>query len=147
MREMIASRDLSLGEGERLQRTQMRRHIAVKGTLFTLGLGSGVYLGYTLVRTGLDLNAPWPPTIAILIAVLYVVAVLGGSLILDKSIDEVERHRGYKAVAAAGAAYMLVYPVWFLLWKAALVVEPIHWLLFIGFWLLLIASAVYYRFR
>jgi hypothetical protein len=144
---MIASRDLSLGEGERLQRSQMRRHIAVKGSLFVLGLGSGAYLGYTLVRTGFDLDAPWPPLIAVLIAVVYVVGVVGGSLMLEKSIDEVERDRSYKAVAAAGAAYMLVYPVWFLLWKAALVVEPIHWLLFIGFWLLLIGSAIYYRFR
>ena len=135
------------GEGERAQRARSRRHLIVKGTLFAIGAVSGGYLGYSLASNDFDIAAPWPPQIAVTMAIVYVVALVGGSFALDKSMDELERHRTYKAVAVAGTAYMVVYPVWFLLWKASLVVEPVHWLLFVGFWLLLIGSAISYRLR
>ena len=49
--------------------------------------------------------------------------------------------------ALAGAGYMLAYPAWFLLWKGGVVAEPIHWVLFVGFWLLLAGGTIFYRFR
>ena len=144
---MQASPQMQIGEGERAQSALARRHYAVKGTLFAIGAVAGAYLGFSLARNEVDFAAPWPPALTVALAIIYAVAVLGGSLALDKSMDELERHRAYKAVAVAGSAYIVVYPLWFLLWKASLVIEPIHWLLFAGFWLLLIGSAIYYRFR
>lgn len=144
---MSSASSLTLGEGERLQRSRTRRHVAVKSALFAVGLATGAYIGFKLASTGFDLSAPWSRSVAVALALLYVVAIAAGSLLLNKSIDELERDRTYKAVAVAGSAYMIVYPVWFMLWKGGLAVEPIHWLLFAGFWLLMIGAAIYYRFR
>ena len=144
---MTTTNSLVVGDGERLQRQAARRTIAIKGTLFVLGLLSGGYLGYWLASNDFNVNAPWPRELALIIAITYVAAVIGGSMLLDKSIDEHERMQAYQAVAVPATAYMLAYPVWFLLWKAQLVIEPVHWMLFVGFWALLIGSAIYYRFR
>ena len=144
---MTAVHHASNGEGEQLHHARSRRHVTVKGALFAVGLASGAWLGFMLARSGMDLSAPWPKRIAIGLAAIYVLALGVGSLLLNRTIDEVERARTYKAVTVAGSAYMIVYPVWFLLWKAQLAVEPIHWLLFVSFWLLLIGSSIFYRFR
>ena len=144
---MTAIHDASIGEGEQLHHARSRRHVTVKGGLFAIGMASGAYLGFMLARSDLDLSAPWPKAIAIGLAAVYLLALAVGSVLLNRTIDEVERARTYKAVTVAGSAYMIVYPVWFLLWKAELAVEPIHWLLFVSFWLLLIGSSIFYRFR
>ena len=146
---MISSRMATTqsGLGERLQRKQQRRMMTIKGTLFVLGLVTGAYVGFYIATNDFDLSAPWPPAIAATLAILYVVAMFVGSHLMEKSIDEVERYRSYKAVAFAGAVYLVAYPVWFLLWKGGFVVEPIHWLLFLAFWGSLLGGAIYYRFR
>ena len=136
-----------LGEGERLQRERERQLLTVKGSLFLLGMLSGGLIGYFIVSDDFGFDGPWPPTVAISLAVIYVLAIAIGSVLLKNRIDEVERMQTYKAVTVAGTSYMIVYPVWFLLWKGSMVPEPIHWLLFIGFWALLIGSALYYRIR
>jgi len=140
-------RGVVLGEGERAELSSRRQLMTVKGALFTVGLFSGAYLGYALASNDYDLNAQWPSGIAIALAAVYLIAMAAGSFLLRNRIDEVERLNTYKAVAFAGSAYMVVYPVWFLLWKAALLPEPVHWLLFAGFWLALIGAALFYRFR
>ena len=144
---MSARNTAVIGTGERAQRNRTRRHIAVKGALFLVGLLSGAYIGYALIANDFDASAPWPQEIAVGLAALYLVALAAGTMLLDKSIDELERHRTYKAITIPATAYLVVYPVWFLLWKAELVVEPIHWLLFVGFMVTFIGSAIYYRFR
>ena len=136
-----------LGEGERLQQARERQVLTVKGSLFLLGVMSGALIGYFIMSDDFGFDGPWPPAIAIGIAVVYVLAIGIGSELLNNKIDEAERMQTYKAVAFAGTAYMIGYPVWFLLWKAGLLIEPIHWLLFIGFWALLIGSAFHYRVR
>jgi hypothetical protein len=62
-------------------------------------------------------------------------------------MDEVERQRSYKAGSLAGATLIVVYPVWFLLWKGGFVVEPIHWVLFVLFWLGLAFGMIWYKYR
>ena len=137
----------ALGPGERLQRSRQRQVRAIKGSLFAVGMISGGCIGYLVASNRFALDAPWPPAIAIVLAALYVAAIAVGSMLLQKRIDEVERMQTYKAVTVAGTAYLVGYPVWFLLWKASLAPEPIHWLLFISFWMLLAGSALFYRAR
>jgi hypothetical protein len=144
---MLAQDSAALGEGERSQRARARRQIAVKATLFLIGLAAGVYVGYAVVANDFDMSLSFPRHVAVGLAALYVVALSVGSLLLDKSIDELERHRAYKAITVPATAYMIVYPVWFLLWKGQLMVEPVHWILFVGFLVLLLVATAYYRFR
>ncbi len=135
------------GVGEAAERLQQKRRRSVIAVLFVAGLCSGAYVGYTIASQDLDFSAPWSPLACLLIAAVYLLAMTWGSVALSKHMDEVERENSYKAASAAGAAYLIVYPVWFLLWKGGFVAEPIHWALFVMFWLVLAAASLYYRYR
>ncbi|WP_331041222.1 hypothetical protein [Allosphingosinicella sp.] len=139
--------DLGRGAGEEMERAQRRRRGVIVGTLFVLGTITGAYGGWTMAETDFDLSQPWSPTICLILAGIYLAAMLFGSIALSKQMDEVERQVHYKAAGVAGGTYAVVYPTWFLLWKGGFVPEPIHWALFILFWVALAASTLYYRFR
>lgn len=135
------------GAGELVASRIDRRMKMVKGLLFGIGLACGAYIGFYIGSNDLDFGTAWPPAIAAGIASLYVLAMLFGSIALSRLMDEVERVRSYKAAAFAGSVYLVVYPVWFLLWKGGFLIEPIHWALFAGFWACLAGAALYYRLR
>jgi len=144
LRSGVSERD---GFGEQQDRARRRRKAWVIGGAFAAGLGAGLAAGF---QHGGELFAPgdgWPPTLAIGIALSYVIAVIGGGLALARQTDEFELQRQYKAVALAAMVYMLVYPVWFALWMGGLVGEPMHAILFGLFWLSLAAASIFYRFR
>jgi hypothetical protein len=135
------------GIGERRERAARLRRNAVIGILFVAGLVTGFYVGYQDGHARLGLGGSWSPTLALVLVAIYLTAVVGGGLLLNGSFDEVDRQRGYKAASFAGAVYITVYPVWFLLWKGGLAAEPIHWVAFAIFWLSLALASIWYRFR
>lgn len=143
----LTKKETAPGEGERRELGRDRYTKIVKGVLFGVGLCCGAAVGYYIASNDFDLTAQWPPELAAGIAVLYLLAMLAGSVALSRSMDEVEKARQYKAVAFAGAVYLIVYPLWFVLWKGGFAIEPIHWALFAGFWLSLVGAAAYYRTR
>lgn len=144
---MIATHSISHhpATGELIASRTDRRRKLIIGLVFAVGLVSGIAVGVHVARNGFA--GPWPQALSIGIAILYLLAMAAGSVALARVTDEVERATCYKAVAFAGAGYFVVYPVWFLLWKAGLLIEPIHWVLFVGFWLLLAGATLYYRSR
>lgn len=133
--------------GEQQHQRRERRTWAIKGSLFAVGLIAGVLVGYLLGERGLLAGANWPPEIALALAALYLAAVGIGSLLLRELHDEVEKQLQYKAMALAGIVFLLAYPVWFLLWKGGFVMEPVHWVLFAGFYLALLGAFLFYRYR
>jgi hypothetical protein len=136
------------GEGERREAARQRRRWLVVGALFACGLITGIYMGRTDGAALVDGRAgSWSPMAALALAALYLSAILGGSFVMNGIMDEVEKERGYKSAAFAGAALIIVYPTWFLLWKGGFVSEPIHWVLFLLFWLSLALASLWYRFR
>jgi hypothetical protein len=139
--------DAKRGAGEAAERLQQRKRKGVIGVLFAAGLCSGAYIGYSMGSQDLDFTAPWSPTACLVIAAVYLLAMAWGNFALSRHMDEVERANSYKAGSAAGAAYLIVYPVWFLLWKGGFSGEPVHWALFILFWTVLAVSSLYYRYR
>ena len=136
------------GEGERHEAERRRRRWMIVSALAVAGFIPGLYLGYNDGAALAESRSPvWPPALSLGLACLYLVAVIGGGLVLSKVTDEVERLNGYKAASFAGMALMVVYPVWFLLWRGGFVAEPVHWMLFLLFWLSLALASLYYRFR
>lgn len=123
-----------------------RRLKLIKALLFATGIPCGAYFGWYLSSNDFDLSAPMSPVAALLMAATYLLANLFGWLALAKVMDEVEKTHLYKASGQAASLYLIVYPVWFLLWKGGFVIEPIHWLLFVAFWLSMAGAALYYRF-
>lgn len=144
---MMARFEGAAGEGERIETAKRRRKWWVFAGLFAAGFPTGGYLGYQLALHEYDLRAPWDPTISLVITTVFLLAMLVGSLILSRQLDEVERASQSRAAAFAGSVYVIVYPTWFFLWKGGFVPEPIHWVLFIAFWVALMLGALYYRFR
>ena len=136
------------GEGERRDSARRRKRWLIVGTLAVVGAIPGFYMGYQDgAAMAQSRPAIWSPTLAAMMAAVYLVAVMGGGILLSRVTDELERQRGYKAVSFAGSALMLVYPTWFLLWRGGFVPEPVHWMLFVLFWLSLALASLFYRFR
>ena len=140
--------DAPRGEGERRESARRRKRWLIFAVLAVIGFVPGLYVGFQHGAAAAQ-SQPlvWSPTVAALLAGLYLVAVAGGGILMNSVMDEVERQRGYKAVSFAGAALMVVYPTWFLLWKGGFVPEPVHWMLFVLFWLSLALASLFYRFR
>jgi hypothetical protein len=140
--------DAPLGEGERREAARRRKRWLIVAALALVGVVPGFYMGYQ-DGAAMAQSRPlvWPPAVAATLAGIYLLAVIGGGLLMSKVMDEVERQRGYKAVSFAGTALMIVYPVWFLLWRGGFVPEPVHWMLFVLFWLSLALATLWYRFR
>jgi hypothetical protein len=137
-----------LGEGERRDAARRRKRWLILAAIAVLGGVPAYYVGYQDGRA-LAQSRPliWSPTLAAALAGLYLVVMIGGSLLLHTVTDELDRQRGYKAASLAGLTLMLVYPIWFLLWRGGFVPEPVHWMLFALFWLSLALATLYYRFR
>jgi hypothetical protein len=136
------------GEGERHEAARRRSRWLIVGALFVAGIVPGFYLGY---QDGAALaesrTAVWPrPLVAALIG-FYLLAVVGGGMLLNRVADDFDRQVGYKTVSFAGTVLMIVYPVWYVLWRGDLVREPVHWVLFLLFWLSLVLAGLFYRFR
>jgi hypothetical protein len=135
------------GAGEEREAATRRKRFWTIGALFAAGLGTGFYVGHQEAEAVFDGGRFWSPAVALALAGIYLAALIGGSLVLNGVMDEHDRHRTYKAASLAGAVYLTVYPLWFLLWKGGFVPEPIHWLLFALFWLSLALGSIWYRFR
>jgi hypothetical protein len=140
-------RDGGQGAGERVNAMRRRKKYAVLAVLFAAGLGTGFYVGHSDADSMFNRETSWDPNISLLFTAIFLIAIIGGSIALRSSTDEVERQAQYKAVAAAGAFYMLLYPSWFMLWKGGHVPEPHHGIVFVIFWLSLAGASLWYRFR
>lgn len=136
------------GEGERRDAARRRKRWLIAVILAVIGIVPGFYVGWQHGQAAAESRpVVWSPTFAALLAGLYLVATIGGGILLGRLSDELDRQRGYQAVSVAGLALMTVYPTWFLLWKGGFVPEPVHWMLFVLFWLSLALASLYYRFR
>lgn len=136
------------GEGERQEAARTRKRWLILGAIFLAGIIPGFYLGSQGgVAIIVDRTAIWPSGLVAALVGLYLVGVVGGGILLGNLADELDRQRAYKAVSFAGTVLMAVYPVWYVLWRGDFVREPIHWVLFLLFWLSLVLAGIFYRFR
>jgi hypothetical protein len=136
------------GEGERRDSARRRKRWVIIVALAVAGFVPGLYLGYNDGAALAESRpAVWTPMLSLGLIALYLAAIIGGGFLLRSVTDEVERQNAAKAASFAGMALMVVYPVWFMLWKGGFVPEPVHWMLFILFWLSLALASLWYRFR
>ncbi|QIL02798.1 hypothetical protein G7078_08395 [Sphingomonas sinipercae] len=136
-----------MGVGERREAMTRRKQVGIIAALAVPGFLAGVFIGRGEAKALLDGADVWSPELAIATTIVYLVAIIGASILLHKTMDEVQTQTQYKASAFAGTAFMVVYPVWFLLWKGGFVIEPIHWVIYILFVFTSLAASAYYRFR
>jgi hypothetical protein len=133
--------------GETLERKRRRRKLAILALVFVLAFPVGFAVGFTEADDLLVMDDRWPPALAMGLSLAYLFLVIGGAIALSRQVDEVERTIKYKAVGAAATAYVIVYPVWFFLWKGGFVPEPMHVALYAGFLIVFLLASLFYRFR
>ena len=136
-----------LSPGERLERSRRRRKLLIIGGVVAISFAAGFGVGFTEGDELFVSGDRWPPAVAATLAVLYLGLVFVVGLALRNDIDEVERLAKYKAAAAGLCAFVLVYPVWFLLWKGGFVAEPSHLALYVLVIVSALGASIYYRFR
>lgn len=145
-----AMTESEINSGERAEHRRRRGRLMLFVSLGIAGLVTGIYIGSnssTSSGTWFGDVVTVSPTVALILAFGYVAAVMAGGFMLRRQTDEVELLGRYKTSALAGGMFMLVYPVWFLLWKGGLVPEPIHGILFLLFLLTAIVGSIFYRVR
>lgn len=134
------------GAGERVEAARARRKRTGFFVLFGIGMALGMAVGVWLVGKGLDsvVNeaTDWPPALALGLLAAWIGAVLGGGIFIARQTDEFARYRDQRAVAAAGSVFFLGYPAWFLLWKSGMAPEPMHGVLWLVFWFVMMTVAV-----
>jgi drug/metabolite transporter (DMT)-like permease len=144
---MTSSMEAQMTEADwqaRAKRRKRRVNLVV-GTLFCIGLLSGLLIGYFEdEQAGLVAANSIPPWLAVVSAVLFLVATTLGSRKLMQVSDELERTIHIKTTVMAGNVVLIGYPVWFILWKGGIVPEPdALWMFLAGFGTSILTYAFY----
>jgi hypothetical protein len=124
-----------------------KRFYQIISVCFAFGGAAGVYIGMYGVEELIAAGIPWSRALVISLSGAYLIALLGGSYLLEREIDETEKQIARKAGEFANATFITLYPVWFLLWKGGLVPEPMHVYIFIAFLVSMTLSSLFHRFR
>ena len=136
-----------IGPGEALERGQKRRQALI---LYLL-MGAGAVIGYALVLAGDDgpgfHQSAISARVAIALAALWLVSVVGGSIWYQRQIDEIERAAQLWGMAAAGSFVLILYPVWYLLWRGQLIAEPNGHVMFAMLYVVMIGAYLWKKFR
>lgn len=133
--------------GEQRERAKSRRKYTIIAVIFVVGMISGFLAARAEDWRNYDFSGPWAPEVALGILAAFLITVGVGTLFLRREMDDYEKMVNLKATAFAAGVVMIGYPVWFLLWKASLVIEPVHWVIFLAFYASLYPALLYYRFR
>jgi len=136
-----------LSDFERLERGRRQRKFAIVGALALAGGVGGGIVGAQQSDRLFDLAHPWPPLLCLALAALLLIAAAIGGLVLRRQADEVERLAKLKAAHAGASVYLVVYPIWFLLWKGGFLPEPMHVLLYAIVVVAILLASLFYRFR
>ncbi len=133
--------------GEQRLKARSRRWWQILLGAGAAGLIPGFLLGYKVNDGLFDPATVWPAWIAILLAGSFLIAVSLASWLLYRQVDEHQRQNYGKAAVLAAGLFIILYPVWFILWMGALAPEPIHWVMFLFVYLTYGAGCLYYRYR
>ena len=133
--------------GEALERSRRRRKYWIIGVLAGIGFVAGFTAGFTQPHRLFDPSLSWSPALTVSLAVAWLVAVIGGGLLYGRHFDEFELANGYKAAAVGAGAYIVLYPVWLLLWKGGVLPEPMHFVIFLAFMAVTMVASLFYRVR
>lgn len=123
--------DMPTGAGEQAERAKRMRFVVTLALLALVGGVTGFFIGYTEEGPGGIMRATITPALAIGLTVVFLATVAVGTWIVTRTIDEHELNLNLWAAAFGGSVFIVVYPVWFLLWKGRLVAEPDHLVLFL----------------
>jgi hypothetical protein len=136
-----------IGHGETLERRQKNRQTLILALLMAAGGVTGFFLS-TNQQDGMGFyRGVLPAGVAIGLAALWLVSIVGGSIWLNRHIDEIERAAQIWGIAMAGTVVVILYPVWYLLWRGQMIPEPNGHIMFGALYAVMIAAYLWKKFR
>ncbi|HST37792.1 MAG TPA: hypothetical protein VLK25_14335 [Allosphingosinicella sp.] len=136
-----------IGPGELLERRQRGRQALILSLLMLAGGVTGLVLSLTEADGAGALQGAIPAGVAIGLAALWLVSVIGGSIWYKRHIDELELAAQLWGIACAGAVVLILYPAWYLLWRGALAPEPNGHVMFGTLYIVMIIAYLWKKFR
>jgi hypothetical protein len=137
----------ALGPGERMERARNQRRALVLCALMAAGGACGLALAIAEPKGGGLLQGAIAPWVAVALAAAWLIAVVGGSLWYKTHADEIDLAAQMWGQAAGGAAIVLLYPVWYLLARAALVPAPDANVVFLALYVVMTGAYLWKKFR
>ncbi|WP_448657928.1 hypothetical protein ACPVPU_10690 [Sphingomonas sp. CJ99] len=138
--------DPTPGIGETAQKQRRRRIAWILAALIASGFAVG-FLSARLEKPDGGFLEGIPAYWAIAASAIWLIAVCYGGWRLHKATDELERSTNRFASVIALNIYLVGYPVWFFLWKGALLPEPSHEAIFVVIYLTLILTYLWKKLR
>ena len=136
-----------IGHGETLEKRQKGRQTLIIALLMAAGGVTGFFLA-TNQQDGMGFyQGVLPAEVAIGLAILWLVSIIGGSIWLNRHIDEIERAAQTWGIAIAGTFVVIAYPVWYLLWRGEMLSEPNGHIMFGALYAMMIAAYLWKKFR
>ncbi|MBV9883977.1 MAG: hypothetical protein JO276_13295 [Sphingomonadaceae bacterium] len=132
---------------EGIERGRRRRKLAIVLAMGAVGGIGGAIIGAREDGHLFDLAHPWPPLLCLVVAALFLLAVVVGTLLMRRQVDEVERMTKLRATHAGAYLLLVGYPLWFLLWKGGFLPEPQHVAIYASVLIVSLLASLYYRFR
>jgi len=130
-----------------LERRQKRRQGRILMALMVAGGVMGLVQSLTEQDGAGLLQGAIPIWAALLLAVLWLVSVIGGSLWYKRHSDELDQAAQIWGMAAAGSLVLLLYPIWYLFWRAGTVIEPNGHIMFGILYVVMLAAYLAKKFR
>lgn len=137
----------ALGPGEKMERDRRQRRAVVLCVLMAAGGACGLALAIAEPKGAGILQGAIPAWAAIALAAAWLVSVIGGSIWYKKHADEIDLAAQIWGQAVGGATIILLYPVWYLLWRAALVPAPDANVVFVGLYVVMACAYLWKKFR
>ena len=138
----------NIGPGEAADRARSRR-TTINFTILAL-LGGVVGFTAALVEQSdapISAGGTMPGWFAILAAAVMVVAVLAGSVLYHRNMDELQRLDNYWAATMGANVFLLGYPVWLILWKGGLVPAPDAMILYLAVFVTMMIAYFWRKWR
>jgi hypothetical protein len=137
----------ALGPGETMERAKNRRRAFVMFALMAAGGACGLALAIAEPKGAGILQGAIAPWAAVALAAAWLIAVVGGSLWYKKHADEIDLAAQIWGQAVGGATIILLYPVWYLLGRAALVPAPDANVVFLALYVVMTGAYLWKKFR
>jgi hypothetical protein len=115
-----------MGPGEAAEARSRKRWLALLAGSLLLGGVSGILVSVATDGEPGSPDQPLPILVAVLLAAAWLVSMAYSVWYYETKVDELERNSNYFGYALGAGLLALVYPVWYLLWWAAVVPEPSH---------------------
>jgi len=134
--------------GEKRARAARNGRLSLYGALLVAGAGVGFLFGlYETNGTAWIAQGNIPGWLAIVLACITAIALIGGTIVAHRRVDEVERQHNLVSCAAAGGVLLVGYPIWYILWKGQLLSEPSHEAMFVTLYAVVFFTYLYRKFR